>query len=233
MKKSIVQKLARHLSVPIVTEPNAVYLLCEVRKLFHKGMPLSVDMCANWALHVELDRNRGVKELLKNVDDFVGEFAEQGNVPMPAPIFRELSFVGSFRQDLRGCLASEKLPTKLCDDDTWWFAFIQAYAGVIDEGALVCNGAGFQNIKRLVFTKGRQLQDADLPFAIDWDIVLRDDQHLKAAFHSIQKVGEAIVWGFTIPPRFVSARRAAPLRKVGSYHGSAIAPPPPRGTKMI
>src|ERR1700689_191036 len=103
MKKSIVQKLARHLSAPIDTEAAAVYLLCEVRKLFDKRMPLSVNMCANWALHVELDRNPGVKKLLKDLDDFGGEFAEQGNVPTSPWIFQELSFVGSFRRDLREC----------------------------------------------------------------------------------------------------------------------------------
>jgi len=64
---------------------------------------------------------------------------------MPVPIFRGVALVGSFRQELRECLASEKLPTNLCDDDPSWFAFIQAYAGVIDEGALVCDGTGLQD----------------------------------------------------------------------------------------
>src|SRR6266446_6103578 len=103
---------------------------------------------------------------------------------MLAPIFKELSFVGSFRQDLRACLSSEGLPTNLCDDDPLWFAFIQAYAGVIEDGELVCGGSGIRNIKKLVFRKGRPLTNADLPFAIDWEIVLSDGQPLKATFHS-------------------------------------------------
>src|SRR5229473_7709843 len=103
---------------------------------------------------------------------------------MLAPIFKELSFVGSFRQDLRACLSSEGLPTNLCDDDPLWFAFIQATAGVIEDGELVCGGSGFRNIKKSVFRKGRPLTNADLPFAIDWEIVLSDGQPLKATFHS-------------------------------------------------
>jgi len=205
-KTSIVQKVAAHLSSPIDTEANAVYLLCELRKLFDKRMPLAVNMCANWALHVNLSWNPGVRKLLKDVDDFVGEFRKYGNVPSPAPIFRELALVGSFRKELRECLASEKLPTKLCDEDRQWFAFIQAYAGVIDEGELVCDGAGFPNIQRLVFTKGRPLTGADLPFEVDWDIVLKDGQPLKATFSTIQVAGEGLVWGFKIPPGFVRAR---------------------------
>ncbi len=122
------------------------------------------------------------------------------SVPMPAPIFKELSLVGSFRQDLRACLSSEGLPINLCDDDPLWFAFIQAYAGVIEDGELVCGGSGFRNFKKLVFRKGRPLTNADLPFAIDWEIVLRDGQPLKATFHSHQEFGKALVWGFTVPP---------------------------------
>jgi hypothetical protein len=206
-KKSIVQKLAAHLSSPIETEANAVYLLCEVRKLFDKRMPLAVNMGANWALHVNLSRNAGVQKLLKDVDDFVGEFRKYGNVPS-SQIFRELALVGSFRRELGECLASEGLPTKLCDDDQWWFAFIQAYAGVIDEGALECKGSGFKNIKKMVFTKGRPLTGADLPFTVDWDIILDDGQPLKASVNTFQVEGEAISWGFKIPPGFVLARQA-------------------------
>jgi hypothetical protein len=207
-KKSIVQKLAAHLSSPIDTEANAVYLLCEVRKLFDKRMPLAVNMCANWALHVNLSWNPGVQKLLKDVDDFVGEFRKYGNVPSNASIFRELALVGSFRRELGECLASEGLPTKLCDDDQFWFAFIQAYAGVIDEGELECDGTGFQNIQKMVFTKGRPLTGADLPFEVDWDIILDDGQSLKANFNTFQVEGEAISWGFKVPPGFVRAGQA-------------------------
>jgi hypothetical protein len=207
MRQSIVHKLAQHLSVPVDTEPNAVYLLCELRKLFHhrNPLPLSIDMCANWALHVKLDRNPGVRKFLKDVDDFVGEVLDQGDVPLPAPIFKELSFVGSFRQDLRECLSSEGLPTSLCDEDPLWFAFVQAYAGVIEDGELACDGGGFRNIQRLVFKKGRTLTDADLPFTIDWDITLSSGELLKATFHTFPEAGGGLVWGLTLPPGFVHA----------------------------
>jgi hypothetical protein len=36
--------------------------------------------------------------------------------------------------------------------------------------------------------------------------MLSDGEHFKATFHSSQ-VGEAIICGFDIPPRFVNARR--------------------------
>jgi hypothetical protein len=73
--------MAQHLSAPIDTECKAVYLLCEVRKLFDKKTPLGLRMCADWALHVNLDWNPGAQKLVREVDDLVAEYLEHGDGP--------------------------------------------------------------------------------------------------------------------------------------------------------
>ena len=203
MRNAIIDKLARHLSAPVETECEAVYLLCEARKLFDRETPPALYMCANWALHVDLDssRNRGARRLLQEVDGFVAEYLELGCIPFPEPtIFKELLFIGSFRQELRAFLASLELPTDLCDEDAWWFTFVEAYAGVIEDGSLVCQGEGFRYITKLVFTKGRTLSDADLPFTIDWEVALVDSRTLYAELHTNTTSGNALAWGLTLRP---------------------------------
>ena len=204
MQNSIINKLAQHLSEPIDNECKAVYLLCEARKLFVYRKPHhALYMCANWALHVDLDssQNRGARRLLQEVDAFVAEYLELDRIPFPEPtIFKELLFIGSFRQELRAFLASFELPTELCDEDTRWFTFIETYAGVIEDGSLVCEGEGFHHITKLVFTKGRTLPDADLPFTIDWEITLVDSRTLCASLHTNTTSGNMLAWGLTLRP---------------------------------
>jgi len=203
MRNAIVDKLARHLAAPIDTECRVVYLLCEVRKLFERDTPAALYMCANWALHVDLDscRNRGARKLLHEVDAFVAEYLEHGQIPFPEPqVFKELLFIGAFRKELREFLASLGLGTDLCERDADWFAFIQAYAGVVEDGSLRCEGGGFRNITQVVFTKGRTLCGADLPFAIDWEVRLVDSRRLCASLHINRKRNKVLSWGLTLMP---------------------------------
>ncbi|MBI2955986.1 MAG: hypothetical protein HYY26_01605 [Acidobacteria bacterium] len=203
MRNAIIDKLARHLSTPVDTECKAVYLLCEARKLFDSETLPALYMCANWALHVDLDssRNRGARRLLQQVDAFVAEYLQHGYIPFPEPaIFKELLFIGSFRRELRAFLASLGLPTDLCDEHAHWFTFLEAYAGVIEDGSLVCKGEGFRHITKLVFTKGRTLSGADLPFTIDWEVALVRSGTLCASLHTNTTRGNALAWGLTLRP---------------------------------
>ncbi len=197
MQNAIVEKLRQHLTEPVDTECKVVYLLCELRKLFPTTVPLSLYMHANWALHVTLDRNPGAQEFLKKSDIFIEEYLRHGTVPLPAPsLFKDFLFTGSFRKDLREFLNSFGLPIDLCNENNLWFQFVAAYAGVIEDGVLICRGNGLKVIKEISFSKGRPLSNTDLPFEIDWRITLVDGRRLLASFSSDATNSIEHVWGF-------------------------------------
>jgi len=68
------------------------------------------------------------------------------------------------------------LPTDLCDDDWHWFAFLTAYAGVIEDGSLTCQGPGsLKIVNKVTFTKGQPtMANGHVPFCITWEIQLKD-----------------------------------------------------------
>lgn len=210
MQNAIINKIARHLSAPIDTECKVVYLLCEVRKLLdRKTAPLGLLMYADWALHGYLNRNPGAEKLLRDVDDMVAEYREHGapTSRRGTEIQKELVFIGSFREELRAVLASFGLPTDLCDDRERWFKFVTVYASVIEDGELICKAKGLRYVKRLVFTKGKQtINDADLPFSINWKIELLGSGTLYALLNSFTSEG-SLSWGMRLsltPPEMIA-----------------------------
>ena len=222
MQSAIIEKLARHLSAPIDTECKAVYLLCEVRKLLNRETaPLGLLMYADWALHVNLDRNQGAKKLLRAVDDLVTEYLEHvGPALRGTETMKELLFIGSFRQELQAFLASFGLPTALCDNHERWFEFLAAYSSVIEDGELIWNakGQGLRWVERLVFTKGkRPVNDADLPFSIDWKIDLTDSRTLYASLDSNTSNG-SLSWGMHLmlsPSEVIATTKNVEVRAEG------------------
>lgn len=94
-------------------------------------------------------------------------------------------------------LAAYGLPTSLCDEDGSWFAFLTAYAGVIEDGSLTCKGNSkrLKKVKRVVFTKGPQkIADSHVPFGIQWTIVLKDENRIEVDVNAPVD-GKSISWG--------------------------------------
>jgi hypothetical protein len=161
------------------TERDAVYLMCEIRKLLdyadraHK--PTALRMYCHWALHVDLNRPGTTEPFVKRIDDVISKFmagpltVEQ--VTLQHALVAELGFFERFRLDLRDCFRQHNLPTDLCDDDNRWFAFLEAYMGVIEDGSLLCN---LNNIQGVSFTKATAtMTPNDLPFALKWVVWLQ------------------------------------------------------------
>jgi hypothetical protein len=74
------------------------------------------------------------------------------------------------------------LPTSLCDENERWFAFLAAYAGVIEDGSLTCQGesAELNLVKGVTFTKGPQVhEDSHVPIGINWTILLKGEDKIK------------------------------------------------------
>jgi hypothetical protein len=146
MTKDIVQKLRKHLSSPIIKEPEVVYLLAEVRKLLEHDRPdpkpFALWMYCHWALHVKLTKTRTTLHFLERLDVFITHeiagFTPHGDFSFldSQNLFREFVFLDTFRQQLLDFLSSYDLPIEVCSDDGNWSVFMAAYAEVIKDGVL-------------------------------------------------------------------------------------------------
>jgi hypothetical protein len=203
MRKDIVGKLMSHLSKPIDDEPKVVYLLAEVRKLLERDDPThssgALWMYCHWALHVDLTSPGTTMDFLKRVDRWITntvayltpsgpwEFFEEDH------LFRDFIFLDTFRQQLRGFLASYKLPLSLCDLDEQWYAFLEAYGGVIEDGKLSTKSDKKDElgaVREVIFTKGESLTaDHHVPFVIQWNIELKDGRTIRANVETVPAGG--------------------------------------------
>lgn len=195
MRNAIKEKVTAHLSTQIDTECKVVYLLCELRKLFEDdrdSVPFHFQLFVDWALHVNLS-GMGARDFVEKLDRFV-ESALNGNTDISFEhiIHDNLALAGSFRSSLKDFLKLHQLPTRICDDDAWWNSFIHAYAGVIEDGSLSYKGEGLKRVLGTKFTKGRTVDNADLPFELNWEIFLKDGRRLEMTIQKNSKLGFAV-----------------------------------------
>jgi hypothetical protein len=192
VEDAIVHKLREHLAGPVDTECKVVYLLCEVRKLLDRyprgPSQFALRLFCNWALHVDLSRSGTTRTFLERVDRFVLNQLTPGSDTKETfleehSLFREFVYLDTFREELSRFLAARDLPTALCTEDKRWFTFLAAYAGVIEDGSLVCEDKGPNKLRivdKVTFTKGPQrMEDSHVPFGITWDILLKDRRRLE------------------------------------------------------
>lgn len=213
MRNDMIRKLRNHLARQIDTECAVVYLLAEVRKILEgeHPKPPALWMRCHWALHVDLTKTKTTCEFLRPVDDYIvntiAGFQKDSNyVDQSGWLFRELSLSNSFRRELREFFENhEQLPTNLCDNDKSWAAFLSAYAGVTEEGALSARSGKLRAIDKVVFRKGRMPIAADglFDFIVQWDIHLKDGRIVRAGFEP-KANRKLLAWGFQIiePPGF-------------------------------
>jgi hypothetical protein len=197
MTKDIVGKLIVHLSKPVDTECSVVYLMAEVRKLLERDDPKNerwgaLRMYCHWALHVELYGAGTTLEFLKFVDQWVmnkvhGVWLMRGpwKFQQELILFRDFLYLDTLRTQLKRFLEGflsqdgQKIPTTMCDEDSWWFAFLGAYAGVIEDGSLSVKTPDaikeLGAVKEITFTKGDSLSGRNhVNFVIKWVIELKD-----------------------------------------------------------
>jgi hypothetical protein len=200
MIEDICRKLREHLKDhPIETECSVVYLLAEVRKVIDKEKPrpwpLTLWLHCNWALHVDLGQPNTTIDLLRKIDAFV---LNKNIIGLPKPdgkftfidehyLSKELVFLENFRQELESFFLRHDINTDLCKSDKLWFSFIAAYAGVIEDGTLSIGKTDkLRAIEEVRFSKGRPTtQEHHLPFAIHWDVLLKDGRSLELEVKSV------------------------------------------------
>ena len=198
MQHSIVQKLDALLVSPITRESEAVYLLCEVRKLLdlertREAFPLRLH--CNWALHVDLTHTRTTLPFLKQVDSALASLIGPGKSDLSAEekVFDEFVSLKALRGHLRAFLQRHRLPARLCDDDGWWHQFLTHHAGVIDDGSLSCSAdtnGELAYLKKVTFTKGDTLHaGAHVPFAMTWRVDLLDGRSVTMSGTLVKPTG--------------------------------------------
>src|ERR1044072_2226019 len=110
-----VAELDRLLQARIDTEPLAVYLLCEVRKLldYERAAPTPLRMFCNWALHVDLTYPSNTRPFIQDVDAVVAAIVASGTTAALAAqraLVQEFATFDSFRIDLLDFLTRHGLP---------------------------------------------------------------------------------------------------------------------------
>ena len=192
MKNDIVGKLRNHLNQGIDSECGVVYLLAEIRKILDEDDPThsfgSLWMYCHWALHVDLDSPNTTIAFLKRVDLWIVNTVAYLAPRQPwkfmdeVHLFRDFLYLQTFRGELEQFLKRYNLPTDLCDIDDNWFAFLAAYAGVIEDGTLAMRIDKHNDISAVLemrFKKGKALSSAyHVNFMIQWDIELKDGRTL-------------------------------------------------------
>lgn len=177
MQHSIVAKLREHLEDGIDTEPEVVYLLCEIRKLldYHNVGASPLRMFCNWAVHVDLHKPGTVQHLVLRIDEVLTNFFEHPEtgttMSVEGALIKELAYFDMFRAELLRFLQDAALPTDLCTADRQWANFLFAYTGVIEDGSLVAN---LNWVKKVTFRIDERvpLDDCHLPFTMIWAVEL-------------------------------------------------------------
>jgi hypothetical protein len=183
---SIVTKIRNLLENGVNDECKVVYLLVECRKLDDTypriPMPFALSLNINWAVHIHLSYTNTTLDFLNRVDEFAANFLADQNFAQQHNMFRELSFLESFRNQLAQFLAAYDLPTALCKNNDRWHEFLKHYAGVIEDGSLSCQAkkSDFKLLRGVSFTKGPWRKDAHIPFSLTWKMFLKNDKTLIA-----------------------------------------------------
>lgn len=139
MLRRLIENLRNHVSQPLNSELQLLYILVQTRKLIeYLGQQKrfrTLQFYCNWALHVKIDRNSETGKILKAFDTAI-ERTILSSEPTMKYLYDLLSFSELFRQ-LKTLLAEHNLPTSIIDDDNC-NTFFKYYAGVVSDCPIVC-----------------------------------------------------------------------------------------------
>lgn len=206
-QNAIVGKLRALLTDGIDSECEVVYLLCEIRKLFDKtparARPFALNMYCHWALHVDLKGTDTIMPFLEQIDAYMeGVLVGPEDFGASHRMIQEFLFLETLRSQLRDFLAGYDLPLDLTDDSDQWNDFVKHYAGVIEDGSLICQAKTpvLKHVKQVTFTKGRDAigEFAQIPFDMVWCVELLDGRSIDVDVNARPDTngsGPMVSWG--------------------------------------
>ena len=188
MKEDIVEKLRKHLSAPVDDECRVVYLLVQIRKVLEDNTPINDRLpyrcIATGRFMWTWTVGRPTKEFLQAVDSYVRnnvtgfDSDESFQFLSENRLLDDFILLDTFRKQLGDFLGSCDLPTQLTDDDTAWLAFVEAYAGVIEDGTLSATRQALVAVDKVTFRKDtdRFCENHRLTI-MSWDIELKNGRN--------------------------------------------------------
>lgn len=174
MKPDLIAKLAVQLERPVSSEPHAMYIMVEIRKLLditklkadYPGLLFHCD----WAVHAFLERS----SISRDITAFFESIHAFTNDPDPGKLFsiwtdRMNSLIGveTLQAEMRTFLRSQGLPTEISDKRSRWTKFMSHYAGIIEDCPLIAV-AQSECIEKVVIKKVASLRPGVL-FEIAWE----------------------------------------------------------------
>jgi hypothetical protein len=231
MRDDIVEKLHKLLEGPVASEPEVVYLLCQVRKLLDKypvdGAVTSLKFYCHWALHIDLKYANWVLPFLKPLDEYLVSHHYRKHHFTPGPEFEaleQLLLLQSFRSQLKKTLKGYGLPHTICTNPKRWYSFIQAYANVVNDGNLMYSGDKLELVEKITF----KALEVALPKAwnlnesliITWTVSFKNTNRNMDFMFSYEKTGNHRIY---IHPG--KSRDKSPLPPPSAPQ----TPPPPHG----
>jgi enamine deaminase RidA (YjgF/YER057c/UK114 family) len=130
MKSDILHKLAGALEGPLESEAHVVYILVEIRKLLERAPNRKYDtlrLCCDWALHVDLWRNKQIVEILERFDKAL----ENGN-GLTDGLISDYVSLSRFHDELADFVVENELPTQVLGFSPWQ-RFLALYADVVSD----------------------------------------------------------------------------------------------------
>lgn len=177
---AIADKLRKELRKSIKTEPQAVYLLTETRKLIERDhlrdSYSELKFHCDWALHSKLD-GRAAQYILRNFDA-AHPLLQDHNLELrdlPADLRSEtnrISKMRSFREQMFEFLKRYNLPPLTRKGEDGWPYFLHLYAKIVEDSPLVVKGKTAQHISKVVlhFQEVKEKVSGETLFAVNWTI---------------------------------------------------------------
>lgn len=182
MQNDILEKLTKELNDGITTEAQTVYLLVQIRKLMEHNSPKTFDtlkMFCDWALHIELSRNRQIIELLKEFDE-----AMERSANGYGPSKHDYLSLKKFKEAMKDFLIELSLPKNILGSREW-SAFVRLYTSVVSDCPVTGKDYPFKFIEEISMSDWQP--DSALPeyfeqregFYLQWRVIKKDGTHMR------------------------------------------------------
>jgi hypothetical protein len=203
MVLEIKRKLDSLLSRGINSEPEAVYLMVEIRKLLEQQGEEDhysfLSFHCNWALHSKLDRE-AAQRVLKLFDEADKHLKLVKEVRALPPLLRKeiynISEMKHFEDELEEFLEANGLPSIDASRSDGWVYFLFLYASIISDCPLTIKASNVQS--------GIERVTVKVELA---NCVIEDDRHFKVRWEILDRNGQTgsleVYNSFSLEPGFV------------------------------
>ena len=176
MRENILEKISALVTKGIESEAECVYLLAQTRKYIEQQQIRgywNLRMCANWALHSQLD-NQTVRGFLSELNDFLvdAEAHSEYRIDHHPSLKEKLSFVASLQGEFAEFLNTLGVDSTICTDYSAFRNLLRIFGQVIEDTPLVCKpNSPLSHLSEVTFSRRKLPFQNDLyPLSLYWTI---------------------------------------------------------------